>query len=440
MSLKKRLFSNGFASAGSIFWSAIAQIISVPVLTHAWGLQTFGLWIMMSTVPTYFALSDLGFSTAATSDMTMAYARGDKASVIKTFQSVLVLLSGLCVAFLILTSPIALIPGVLNNVSDEVGAFDLYVFICYGAGILISRAVLGSYRAIGFYARGTIIYDFIQFLEVALALLVAHFGGDILDAVVTMLGVRLANVFILAFDLSQVAPWLKFGLRHASMQEIKRLLRPALNAMVVPTISALNLQGITLVTGFALGPHAVAVLSPVRTLSRIAIQLVGIVNRASLPEFSAAYATEDAQKLHKIINLNIRTILFILFPGVVAFAVAGSWFVRIWSGGTVSPETVFVSVIALGVLLQGMWVFASNLFLAINRVGTFTFALSLAVFVSICTGFVFGKLWGLVGVAVAIALGELISVVGAAYAMLQLSRGGVFNQVFRTFVGRANAG
>ncbi len=89
--MKRRLIGNGLANAGSIFWITVLQIVTVPVLVHAWGVNAYGVWLMITTIPTYFALSDLGFAAAATSDMTIAFARGERHRVVVTFQSVLLL-------------------------------------------------------------------------------------------------------------------------------------------------------------------------------------------------------------------------------------------------------------------------------------------------------------------------------------------------------------
>ena len=66
--------------------NALSQIVSiglqlalVPVLATHWGMKLYGTWLMLFTIPSYLALGDFGFATAAGVDMTMKVARGDKA-------------------------------------------------------------------------------------------------------------------------------------------------------------------------------------------------------------------------------------------------------------------------------------------------------------------------------------------------------------------------
>ena len=45
---------------------ALMTLLLVPVLASHWGLARYGGWAMLTTVPSLFALGDLGFANAAT--------------------------------------------------------------------------------------------------------------------------------------------------------------------------------------------------------------------------------------------------------------------------------------------------------------------------------------------------------------------------------------
>ena len=44
--------------AGTVL-TVIIQLVSVPVLLGAWGVDVYGEWLILSAVPLYLALSDL---------------------------------------------------------------------------------------------------------------------------------------------------------------------------------------------------------------------------------------------------------------------------------------------------------------------------------------------------------------------------------------------
>src|SRR5579863_7074061 len=82
----------GAAALGPIV-TTIVQLVSVPVLLHYWGTVKYGDWLLLSAIPSYLTLSDLGFGDASGSDMTMRVASGDRQGALETFQSSWVLLS-----------------------------------------------------------------------------------------------------------------------------------------------------------------------------------------------------------------------------------------------------------------------------------------------------------------------------------------------------------
>src|SRR5258708_12568362 len=84
--------------------TAIIQLGTVPVLLHGWGAAKYGDWLLLSAVPSYLGLSDMGFGTASGSDMTMRVAAGDREGAVRTFQSSWALLTSVSIAMLLMAS------------------------------------------------------------------------------------------------------------------------------------------------------------------------------------------------------------------------------------------------------------------------------------------------------------------------------------------------
>src|ERR1700731_1725951 len=97
-SLRHR-FMRGFgATALGPVVTAIIQLGSVPVFLHVWGAAKYGDWLLLSAIPSYLTLSDLGFGNASGSDMPMLVAANDHEGALRTFQSSWVLVT--CVSFM----------------------------------------------------------------------------------------------------------------------------------------------------------------------------------------------------------------------------------------------------------------------------------------------------------------------------------------------------
>lgn len=384
--------------------NAILQLLSVPVLVSAWGAERFGLWMMLTTIPTYFALTDLGFVQASTSDMTMQLANGDRKKVVSTFQSSFMLILSMCAI-----AVAAFVAGVLVWATwikpvDDIGL--LAVLAVYAATALLSRMSLCSLLATGHYAIGTLIYNGLVLAEGLAGLMTAFLGGEFVHVAACMLIARLVNMAVIYGLARRRVPWLDYGFSQASVGEVRRLLKPAMAAMTIPVALAINLQGVVLIVGAVLSPAAVAIYTPVRTCSRLLIQIIGVVNRASMPELARAFALSDGKQLAQILKLNGIMIGVLLLPGSIAFAVFGKIFVELWSGGHIVPEYSFVALLALATFVHGSWYFLSNLLLATNSHVSFakySFAASIVTLVLVLA---LSRALGLDGAGLALVLGE----------------------------------
>src|SRR6266478_3684793 len=58
--------------------TAVIQLVSVPIFLRFWGPRLYGEWLLLSTLPSYLSLSDMGFASVAGNDMTMRVAAGDR--------------------------------------------------------------------------------------------------------------------------------------------------------------------------------------------------------------------------------------------------------------------------------------------------------------------------------------------------------------------------
>lgn len=422
--MRDRLARGVAANAVGKVYVALIQIISVPALVGAWGVENFGVWLMMSTIPTYLTLSDFGFSQTATADMTMEVAKGKHESALKTFQSLWCLTA-------IVGGAIILIAGaLLAGASHYAGAAPwiadhaavLWLLTCYAVVVQGSRVVLTGFHASGHYAIGTAVHDFLCFAQGLLAIVVAMLGGGFFACALVLLCGHLASTALLYAMLRQRVSWIKAGTTHASAGEIKRLLRPAMGAMAIPLSLAINVQGMVLVVGAALSPAAAATFGAVRTISRVSVQMVGIFGRASMPELSAASALGRNDGVSSILRMNIAVLAIILVPGALIFALYGSDIVRLWSGGAIVPETSFVALMAAGMVVHAVWMLATQMLLAVNRHGRAA-VMSLLVYVAaIVAAMPAAKLFGLEGVAVVLIIGDALPAIICIWYLLRIFR------------------
>ena len=426
--IDSRLFRGVGANSYGQAVTLLIQFASVPLLLSVWDAQTFGLWLIISAIPSYLALADFGFSTAAANDMTLAVARGARAEACGAFQSVLALNAlvslGLVaiVLMVVLFIPNQFLPQTYLISSAEVRVVWTLQTIQVAA-TLCCGAFAGGFQSCGRYSLGVIFSNTARLLESLALVAGALLFHGFVPAAALMLAMRLAALAGMATVLMRVAPWLRLGFRHASLANIRRLTGPALAVTALPAAFAVSLQGFVLVIGATLSLDAVAAFSTVRTLTRAVIQAGGIVNHAIMPEVTRAFGAGDFPRIRRLIRLNLISVIALNAAAFAAVAVFGSWIIAVWTHGRIAPDPVLIIGLAVVASLHSFWLSQANLILAVNRHGGYSYWFLIVCIASVLAAIPVAHAYGINGLLAPLLTGECVMVMVVARAF-RLTFGG----------------
>jgi O-antigen/teichoic acid export membrane protein len=403
------------AGVGANFFDKLivagTQLAMVPALSQAWGLHLYGLWLLLATVPSFLAVGDFGFGTAAGTKMIMARARGEESEVVHVFQSAwgAILMSSAALAALALalawTVP-AEIFGEAPGLPIEQIRVTLTLLMLYGIAAVQGSIFFAAFRAAGMFAFGATWNALIILIESSVVITAALGGAEPPLVAAALLGGRLVGLAGQTVLLRRRVPWLRIGLREGTRAEMLALLRPAGAVMLVPLAQALALQGTAVALGIAAGQAAVPVFTATRTLSRVGLQICWLFNTPLMPEFSSAAAREDrhAMALMTLVTVLVSTLL--LVPYALLFAAFGQEAILLWTHEVILPPAPVVTTMALVILLGGYWYPLSNLILARNLHSSYTRWYVLLAALSLPLAVALSRQFGATGAAVAMALLE----------------------------------
>ena len=373
------LMSNMGAHGAFQIVNLLIQLVSVPILAGAWGLETYGVWLILITLPYYLIVSDFGLTAAAANDMTAAVAQDRRDDAVRTFHTMFTAMAVIFSAIFVLIFALAL--GPLHDLLDFAQApsggkavTTLMLLIAYGLFGLLMHGVHAGLRAAGAYAQCHYILTGAYAVEAALLLGGVLVGASILDAASIYFAGHAAGVLAMLIALQRHAPWMLAPPWRPLWGELRRLARPAMAGFCIPISFALSLQGPTLVLGAIAGPSAVPFFTSVRTLTRGVSQIVLIFSQAASPHFTVANARGNEARRAELTALTLMTSLCLLVPGALALILFGTWLVALWTGGIIVPSVALVAALAVAMVLNGIWYPISNLMLAINEHGRFAYA------------------------------------------------------------------
>ena len=368
-----RRWRNGFGA--HIYGQAIVvliQLVGVPVLLHYWGTQLYGEWLILSAIPTYLSMTDLGFSQSAANDMTQRVARGDVDGALAVFQSLgamvfSVAFIGLVVVLaLLITLPIGRWMHFQVLSSTDVR----WVLALLAAEVLV-RLTEGvshaGFRAHGDYALHVGIYYSTLLCQSAFVWIVAAAGFGPVAAAAVVVAVRALETPVAALVLVRRHPALAFGLVHAKREHLRGLIKPAIANVTMPFAQALNLQGMVLAIGGTLGPLAVVVFSTLRTMARLAVQAVQTVSQAAEPELAAAYGSGERLLLAELFVHALRAGIWLSCAAAVVLLVAGGSILSFWTRGKVAMDVALFRWLLVSAVFGALWFSSLTVLKAANR-------------------------------------------------------------------------
>jgi O-antigen/teichoic acid export membrane protein len=387
----------------------LVQLMLVPIMATGWGLDTYGVWVLLATIPSFLAFSDLGFASAAGTQMTMAVARGNRDEAVAIMQSACAVIVPLSAAVLVLVLagcwlvPDAVLPT-SAAVSPASARVTLSLLASYGLVALQGSIVTSGFRCEGLFALGMVWTGHtILFENVALGTAVAM-GATLPVAAAVLLGGRTLALVAQWLVLRRRVGWLTFGWASVRRETVSALTGPALAVAALPVAQASFLQGTALALGGAAGAAAVPAFTATRTLSRIGLQMTQLVTHALMPEFTAAVAREDRPAQARMLVATLAAAGIVAVPFAVVLVVAGQPLVALWTRGVIHPPQLLMVVMAATVVLGGLWNPLSNLILAMNRHAGFSYPFVVLALLTMPASYALATWIGAAGAGLSIAV------------------------------------
>jgi O-antigen/teichoic acid export membrane protein len=393
--------------------SSLIQFVQIPIFLHFWVTPLYGEWMIVSSIPSYLSFTNSGFGTVAGNEMTMMVARDDRDGALRVFQSCWWFIAIICVTSIVLLSgALYYLPAAKLLHLTHISETDTKWIIFYlGVSVLfgqLEQLVQSAYRSVGRYPYGAFLRTLFSLLAFISILVAVVLGCGARVAALVYAITNVVSTVIMCFLVRRDIPWLKYGWRHASFAEIRKLARPAIAFMGFPMGNALSLNGSLLAVGYALGPVAVVVFSVARTVSRVALQMVQMVNSTFEPEMSLAYGAGNYELVRTLLRRACQLALIVAVAVVLVMLTVGPWFLTHWTSGHVPPSRPLLTILLVVVVFYALWSTSAMLMTSTNqhqKLATYyIFGSSLTCI--FC--YIFAHAWGLYGAAASLLISEIV--------------------------------
>ncbi len=410
----RRRLMLGFVSGWiSRLAGSIVQLVQVPIMLHFWSVSLYGDWLLVNAIPSYLSFSNIGFGSVAGNEMTMLMGRKDQEGALRVFQSCWWLIALLCgVVTVLFAGALYVLPlsGWLNLTAMSPSDAKWVIFYL-GLAVLfgqLEQLIGAAYTCVGRYPYGSFVKSVMTLCAFALMLLPVVMGCGVRTTALVLSCANGVGTLIFCVMVRRDIPWIRYGWRNASLGEIRRLSGPAVAFMGFPIGNALNLQGTLLAVGHMLGSTDVVIFGTARTVSRIALQMVQMVNQTFWPELASAFGAGDLALVRSLHRRACQMALLIAGVLLLAMTTVGPSFLAHWTRHRVPPSPRLLFALMVSVFFYSLWSTSSTLLAAVNQHRRLSMFYLLATSVTIAITVVAAKFYGLMGAAASLVVSELI--------------------------------
>lgn len=394
----------------------VSRLALPPLFLHAWGVDIYGEWLLLSSFAAYLSLSDMGGQLYVVNRLTQAHASKDMdlfRTLLRTGLTVFLVMPGIFfLGFVLFISlyHVESIFGIVNTSRQEV----LWVLIVLAFQFLFSLPqgiLLGVYRAIGMYPRGVMLGNMITLLQLVMtALLLLGKSSMVVIAGIQVVPYLLVAVIAL-IDLGKRFPELQVcSLSGASLRVALGFVRPSFYFLIIQLAQMISIQGTLLAVGAALGTAQVVLFGVLRTMVFSARQILGLLSHAAWPEITRLDALGDKKKLRRLFLIVFNMTMLAAFAIATILHFFGNEIFRLWLGDKVQYSQSAMDMFLIYVLFNVLWTTCSHLPMALNR-HTALARLSLLASVSgVALAYVGGINFGLEGAVAGMLIGEAVFV------------------------------
>lgn len=372
MQVKTVILRNMFAGGSGKVSIVLFRLLQVPVLLSALGVEEYGRWLVLASIPSWLALANLGFGSVAATEMSMAVAAGDLPRARSVYSTALALiiglgLSGSFITFLV--SPLVPWEKFLSvpfarhsELAMAVNCLGLAIFVSFFADTFYGRfqAARKAHQAVWLISGR----PWIEFFAMV-AVLQFSVRLDVLAA--AMLGSAIIFLALYQWLSRRSMPELTFARSDVQRGRFSQLFKKGIAFQSFPFGNALLFQGNLLIVQYFLGPVAVTLFATARTLCRSVNQSMELVNQAIWPEMSRLLGLGDlmrAARLHRIALLVSVVMALCSFIFLEFFGQSLYWW---WTGQAINLPQHLLLLFILPIPFNALWFTSSVVHVACNQ-------------------------------------------------------------------------
>ncbi|WP_151764254.1 lipopolysaccharide biosynthesis protein [Acinetobacter soli] len=357
----ERLLKSTFANSFSLIIRLLEQILLVPIFLTAWSISFYGEWLIITAIPTFLALSDMGFITSGSNELARRASNESDKSVRDYYSHYIVLCTLWCLFFiniiLIFIYFAPLVEFFKLTFFSENETKLIFAILCLSALFnQNSLALLAGLRVRGKYHIGLWLRAFFAFLRLSLLGLGLYFFHiSPLYAAIIILFCSIACYFIEKIIVKSSGLSSNWSMLFKNGEVKLKEILIGIEYMLLPFSQMIVLQGSIILMGFFFTGREVAIYSTHRTLSRLISSILQMAINPLTAEVGLLQKKHDKKRLKNILLSVSRLTIWISIFFIIILMLSGKLLFLIWTNGKISFYPFVFFALLLMTLFEAVW-------------------------------------------------------------------------------------
>lgn len=365
--VKKNLLANFFGVGVQLF----TQILLIPLFLIFWDINTYGDWIILTAISSFFAMSDIGLNSVTINRFVIKHTEGNidecRSLLTNNYLLILTLFLFSIVGTLVYVRFFDISENLgLHIVTRDVASAVFILLICHIFLGMASAVLDAIYRTSSLNHKAVYIGNVVRLLEGLILVFSLIFQLQLIAMVLLYLVPRLISFFYKAIDTKKIFDY-SFHFKNADWPLFKKVLGPSLTFMSFPIGNAIIFQGFSLVVNNYFGAQILVLYNTTRTLSSFVTQLLGAVLQAVWPEFSVAYGKKDYQRMRELHRKAFAVATTAALIISVLLLIFGNFIYTIWTQGKVLFDFSLMLAFLIVLIFRNIWSTSSVVLMATNK-------------------------------------------------------------------------
>jgi O-antigen/teichoic acid export membrane protein len=411
---------------------AVLGLVVLPFNIAHLGQSAYGLWMLATSVTTYFSVLDLGYGGALVKFVAQYRSRRDVRALNEILSTTFVVFATFGVVTYLVAIGIALFMGRLFQLTPEqiyTGRIVMLIVslsVAAGTAVSVYGGVINGFQR---YDLNNVVGGATSVITAVVNVAVLLAGYGLIELVAATTVVRLLSYLVYRANAYRVFPGLQIRVGSFRRERLREVTSLSVYMLLIDWANKLNYSVDALVIGAFLNTSAVAVWTIGQRLAEMTQRITNQLNDVLFPTVVDNDTANRMDRLQAIFIQGTRLSLATVIPIGGAMMLMAAPLVRAWVGPEFAGSVVVLQLLSLAVIVRIGTATASTLLKAAGEHRLVAFANVAAAVVNVAVSIAIVKPFGLAGVAigtlvpVCIASSLLVFPAGCRRVQLSLGRG-----------------